>query len=778
MSRKQVLKALTATGVFTAILAAGAHARAADQSQTPAGPKKPATLSEVIVTAQRRRQSLQTVPIAITAITGAQLDALNAQTFEDYFRTVPGLMMNEAFGTTRGFDFSLRGVSDFNDYSPQMTAATVGQYLDEIPITAAGLEIDPRLVDVQRIEVLRGPQGTFFGEDSLGGTIRIITNKPVMNEFSGSAQTRVSNTQGGAWNDEVDGLVNIPLISNVLALRLNAFSAFDSGFIKELCTPAPFAQPECAATGQINSRINPDWANGARSELLFEPTDWLSLNFEYVHQKNRTDDGSFYEPQLGNLMIASTDAVNASVADESNLYNLTGNISLGWADLVSSSSLARRGFGEQAAGLAIAYDSYAQEFRLVSSKDWSTRWDYVTGVYFLRNDQTVARTIMPGAEQASAVDNKEAAIFGELGYKFTQDISARVGVRQEHLAYGFSQLATGMVPAAAPPATGSGPATTGRFVVSDEITPTGMLYASVSRGFRQGGVNQSYYDAAIGAPNPNVSLAYKPDTTVNYEFGWKSSFDSHRVNLNADVFHINWDSIQIPSVVPDPGYPNGIIQYYHNAGDAKIDGVEIETDAELVQGLRTSVSLSVLNPRITKSEPLLQDNPPSFYAPAYCYDGCPAREGDEIPYVSKVTASFTLNYSHSLGSSLMGFAVVSEQYTGDRHTDFAANWNGPSQMPVLGCPFAIIGPCPVPEQLVPRTVNGAADGQYATMAASYLTNLQLGVQTQLWRIALYANNLLNVRNQILILPGDNAPNGNQVEIGRPRTVGLWVRRDF
>jgi iron complex outermembrane recepter protein len=778
MTKIRISKLLTAAAICSAMLAAGPHAGAATKSRKSSKPEAAASLTEVVVTAQRRRETVQTVPLAVTAITSQQLDTLNAQTFQDYFRTVPGLMMNEAFGTTRGFDFSLRGVSDFNDYAPQMTAATVGQYLDEIPVTAAGLEIDPRLVDIDRIEVLRGPQGTFFGEDSLGGTIRVITKKPDLNQFSGSAQTRISNTQGGAWNDEVDGVVNLPLISNMLAVRINAFTAFDSGFVDEVCTPAPFAQPECASNGQVNKRINPAWANGARSEVLFQPTDAVSFNFEYVHQKNTTDDGSFYEPEIGDLKIASPDAVNANVVDETNLYNLTTNISLGWADLVSSSSLARRGFGEQAAGLAIGYDSYAQELRLVSSKDSSQRWDYVTGLYYLRNDQTLARTLMPGSVQASAVDNKEAAIFGELGYKLTSSLSIRLGARQEYLQYGFSPTATGLVPAPGPPAKGDGPATTGRFVVSDDIAHDQMVYASVSRGFRQGGVNQSYYDAATGGPNPNVSLTYGPDTTTNFELGWKSAFDSDRVTFDADVYHINWDNIQIPSVVPEPGFPNGYIQYYHNAGDGKIDGIEVESSARVVQGLTTTLSFSVLNPRITKNEPLLQDDPPGFYAPAYCFRGCPAREGDEIPYVSRVTGSLSVNYTHSIGSRLMGFAIASEQYEGDRHTDFAATWEGPSQGPVLGCPVQVLGPCPFPEQPVPRTVNGASNGQYATMAASYLTNFQLGVQSDLWRLAIYANNLFNVRNQILILPGDGAPNGNEVEVGRPRTIGLWVRRDF
>jgi iron complex outermembrane recepter protein len=740
------------------------------------------TLELVVVTATKRSVDVQKLPEAVTAITSEQLDNLNALTFEDYFRTVPGLMMNQAPGTTRGFDFSLRGISDYNDFSPQQTSATVGQYLDEIPVTAAGQQIDPHLVDIDHIEVLRGPQGTYFGEDSLGGTIRIITKKPDLLDFSGAADGRVSSTVHGGINDTESLMLNIPLISNELGLRLNAFRAVDSGFIDEVCTAAPFPQPQCPATGDILGKINPDRSDGARVQLRFVPADWFSIEGEYIHGKASAQEGAFYEPNIGDLQIASPDALNGlTVVDSNNLGNVTANFNLGWAQLVSASSLGQRTVNEAASGLSVFHHNFTQEVRLVSATDWSQHWDYVVGLYYAHSSNTVERIMM--GSQVSGVVDKQDAIFGEVGYKLTSQLSARLGLREERLDYDLVQASTIAALPAIPAISRGTPATTGRFVVSYDVTADAQTYASVSRGFRQGGINQSYYDSNLNGPgqggaNPNIPLAFQPDTTTNYELGWKMRVPSLQATFDAALYHINWQNMQVVGFAPDPGYPNGV-QYYHNAGSAHVDGLELEGSMQIVQGLQAQASLALVDPRISQSQPLPQDNPPGYYAPAYCFRGCPAVKGDEIPYVSKISGSMTLNYHHPLGvDDFSGFAVLSEQFTGRRNTDFASTWEGPSQTPVLGCPVTVFGPCPVPPRQVPRAVTGSSNGQFAVIDESFLTNLQLGVSNRSWRVSVYVDNVFNVRNQTLILPADGAPNGNQVLVGRPRTSGLWVRYSF
>ena len=747
-------------------------------------------LEEVVVTATKRAVDIQKLPEAVTAITSDRLDELNAQTFEDYFRTVPGLMMNQSPGPgLRNFDFSLRGISDFNNDGPQGTASTVGQYIDEIPVTAAGQQIDPRLIDIDHIEVLRGPQGTYFGEDSLGGTIRIITKKPDLQNFSGSVEGRVSDTQGGGVNDSESAMFNIPLIANELALRLNAYRAFDSGFIDEVCTMAPpqLPQPQCPAVGDVIKQINPDRSNGERAQLRYVPTSWVSIDAEYIHSDTTVDQGAFYEPAIGDLKIASPDLVNAlATVDKDDLANVTANLDFGWAQLVSASSWGQRSFDDAATGLAVEFHTFAQEVRLVSSPGWSDRWDYIGGVYYSRNNQTIAVSQPIGISeigtQSSDIIKKEGALFGEVGYKFTPQLNARLGLREERLDTDFSQDSNIPMLPAMPPASNETPATTGRLVTNYDFTDDAMMYGSVSRGFREGGINATSYDPNLNGPgmggkNPNIPLSFGPDTTTDYELGWKFKFPSLKATFNAAVYHINWQNMQAIGVAQVPGFPQGN-SYYHNAGDAKVDGLELEGGLEIFEGLRAQASLALMDPRITRAPPLPQDNPP-YYAPSYCSPNCPPQKGDEIPYVSKVSGSMSLNYQHPIGvADFSGFAVLSEQYTGTRYTDFAATWRGPSQTPVLGCPVQVLGPCPVPLAPVSRTMTGDSNPLFATVDQSFVTSTQFGITNRHWRISLFVDNLLNVRNQSFILPAFGSPNGNQLLVGRPRTAGLWVRWTF
>jgi iron complex outermembrane recepter protein len=387
-----------------------------------------------------------------------------------------------------------------------------------------------------------------------------------------------------------------------------------------------------------------------------------------------------------------------------------------------------------------------------------------------------------GTQQVTTYLKKEGALFGELGYKFTPQLNARLGLREERLDTNFSQESNSPMLPAAPSASHQTPATTGRFVTNYDFTAEAMMYGSVSKGFREGGINASSYDPALNGPgmggrNPNIPLSFGPDTTTNYELGWKFTFPSLKATFNTALYHINWQNMQAIGYAQTPGFPQGT-QYFRNSGSAKVDGIEFEGGLEVVEGLRAQASLALMDPRITQAPPLSQDNPP-YYAPAYCAHSCPPQKGDEIPYVSKVSGSISLNYQHQIGiADFSGFAVLSEQYTGARYTDFAATWRGASQTPILGCPVMVPGPCPVPPNLVPRTATGAQNPLFATVDQSFLTNTQFGITNLHWRISLFVDNLFNVRNQSFILPSGGAPNGNQVLVGRPRTAGLWVRRTF
>jgi outer membrane receptor protein involved in Fe transport len=827
------------------------RAQTAASGEDPAQRPEPATLEEVIVTATRREVSVQKLPEAITAITAEQLDVLNAQTFDDYFRTVPSLMMNSLGAGANRFDFSLRGVSDFSQLSIVQNA-TVGQYYDEIPVTAVGQQIDPRLVDIERVEILRGPQGTYFGEDSLAGTIRVITKKPDLHDFSASVEGRVSDTKHGGVNDTESFSVNLPLIKDMLSVRANYFNADDSGYIDGVaagCTAA-----HCDVSSTLSKGVNADRANGARGMVLFRPVEKVSLLAEVVHSASVYSDTAIYEPKVGDLQIiqqnlnpigtgpgggpgggagggsgggtgggsgggtgggsgggtgggsgggagggsgggtgggsgggtgggpggglpvAQGDLANATTTDQNNLYNLTGNIGFGPVDLVSSSSWGYRsvnlltptagaGGTQVASGSINTFNTFAQELRLASTKDWSSVWDYIVGAYFSRENQEFSVYGQQGAAASPGMGQtvKTKAAFAELGHKITDHIDARAGIRQQTVDFTSIQGTT--------LTNGSNHPTTGRGVLNYTFNDNALAYTSVSRGFRKGGLNSTINVFTPGKPIPGINPTYGPDTTMNYELGWKLSFPEYRATLDGALYHIDWQNIQVASVIGVPGAPGaGTTQYYHNVGAAKVDGLELEGKMELVRGLQAQATLSLMNPVITKDQPLTPDNlgaVPPFYAPMFCGRGCPARKGDLIPFVSKVSGSVSLNYRHALVAGLQGFAVLNEQYTGRRNTDFAPTWKGPSQSP------AIVNGNPQN-----RTPTGAVNNIFRSIPASLLTNVQLGIENGNWRVSAFVNNVFDRRNPTLVTPSspnDGNINGDEWLVDRPRTAGLAVR---
>jgi iron complex outermembrane recepter protein len=749
------------------------------------------SVEEVVVTATRREESIEKLPEAITAITSEQLDTLNAQSFEDYFRTVPGLVMNSAGSGLNRFDFSLRGISSFNLNSPP-TSATVGVYFDEIPVTAVGQQVDPRLVDIERIEVLRGPQGTYFGEDSLGGTIRIITKKPNLGEFLGSAETRFSGTSHGGGNDSESVMANLPLITDKLALRANYFNALDAGFINDVSGSC--SADACNVSGLKTKGINPNRASGERGMLLFRPVDRLSILAEAVHTNSLRDNTASYAPKVGDLQIILNGGDNTHEQD--NLYNVSVNVDLDAAELVSSSSWGYRDINDAqphldlsgmpvVTGVLTGMDSYTQEVRLISAKNAQTRWDYIAGLYFSRQNSLATGYGSAGAGGFGNFYNrsqsKDKAAFGEVGYEITDRLIGRLGVRQQTVDFdNTSVLAAGVRSDAA----GSNSPTTGRAVMNYNFTSHSMVYTSISRGFRPGGLNSTLNPRNPTQPIPGINPTYNPDTTTNYEFGWKLS--EGKRTLNGAIYHIDWQNIQVVGEASVPGAPTPM-QYFHNVGGAKVDGLELEGGLELLPGLQGRMSFALMNPVITKNQALPTDTATS-YASSYCDRGCPAREGDQIPFVPKTSGSLTFSYRHALNiGGFSGFASLSEQYLGRRYTGFAPTWTGPSQSDAPCVTGTFGGGPPGPGGGGPggggpsncaRAHTGDANPAFRIIQASLLTNVQAGIESAHWRVSLYAENLFNRRDPIVISPSNGDAMGDIWFVNTPRTVGVWVRRTF
>lgn len=291
------------------------------------GPEREDILGWVIVTAQKRSQQLQDVPMSVTALDSDALVNLGAEGFQDYARMVPGLSF-ESFGVTglRGVhNIVIRGVS-----STGGAATTYGYYIDETPVAT----VNPRLFDIERVEVLRGPQGTLYGASSMGGTIKIITQKPHSGAFAARTQLSVSDTKHGGTNYGFDGMLNVPL-SERLALRVVGSYQQDEGYIDRISRLVP------EQGAPVRKRVDDDRVSAIRAALRFTPGDTVTADLSVQHQKTEVDNLAAFDLNLQHDLTQARD-VEERNEEEFTLANLTLDFDLGQVSLVSSSSYYER----------------------------------------------------------------------------------------------------------------------------------------------------------------------------------------------------------------------------------------------------------------------------------------------------------------------------------------------------------------------------------------------------------------------------------------------------
>jgi iron complex outermembrane receptor protein len=706
-------------------------------------------IDEVVVTASKRSEALGSISAAVTAIPGAQLEGTGAREFQDYFRDVPGLML-EVDGQGH-FDFSLRGTTSYIAGIPS-TSATVAQYVDEIPVTASQAQIDMRLVDVERIEVLRGPQGTLYGQGALGGAIRIITRKPDLDNFSASVAGQLSSTVQGGINNEQSAMLNLPLIDKKLAMRVGYIDASDSGYIDLAKTGA-----DSQIVTTFKKDANDSRTRGGRVLALFAPSDAVSVLAEAITTQTRADALDTYQLNVGDLVAAvpcaTAEIIGASQCyyraqdERADLYNLTVSADLGWGSFISSSSRAkteRRQVNVPVqAEVAVLVpddltfrDAFTQELRLMSSPGWSDDWDYALGAYFSRNRSSNSGQASIGSNPIPIYeDNRETAIFGEAGYKFASSWSARLGVRASEIRQ--AQRAGRLIGEL--PLPGESGAdfemvehsrayypVTGRAMLNYSWNDRVNLYASISDGFREGGINIPAVDR-----DSNIPWFYAPDRATNYEMGWKLSVPERNAFLNGALFHIDWRDVQ--TVLLTDAAPR--VNYFGNGGDVRVNGLEVEGAYELLNGLQLRGSFALLDARLA-DDYVFSTSPEVLHG----------SEGDRMPFVARVSGGLSVSYRRSLGAGARyGFMTASTQYQGARTTDYRQQ------------AFEDRSPT------------------YAVMDPYWTTQAQLGIESGQLRIALYADNLLNERAELARF---HTLTGTTQVSNRPRTVGLSLRYSF
>ncbi len=717
----------------------GGEAQPTEQAQQTQQAGEPPQLEEVVVTATHRAENLQEVPLSITALSGAALGKLNALNYEDYLNTVPGVAFAEI--GARENRVVMRGVSDGIATGTQ---STTGIYIDETPVTSATNTFDPSLYDLERVEVLRGPQGTLYGSGSMGGTVRIILNKPELNETDGAVEGSLADVAHGAGNYKADGFVNIPLVSDQLAMRLVGGYERNGGFIDDI---------------GVDGR-DANWREryGGRAAVLYKPVEEASILATVVYQDDRFgaepthdidlpayEQQRFY-PESGHIYTT--------------LYSLTGTFQLPGMTLTSASgyldSRSENGqdgtvifapFIQAVTGLPVGANDgigainvansrvFSQEVRLASSGERRLDW-LLGGFYSHESDDggqlfDVSRAPAVAAvysneaiyDDTNTSTRRQAAAFGELTYHVTSKWSLTAGLRYSSFKTATSDFAQGLLNGGdtLTPTQASSSSLTQKYLVDYKVTAQNSLYAQAAQGFRDGnGLSYIPYDLCGGDLKKlgydSSPTQYNPDKLWSYELGSKNTFLEQRIGLNAAAYYIDWKDIQTQLTLPTCQFA-----LIANAGAAVSKGFEIELALNPLTGLKINGSTAYGDARITE-------------APATV----PALLGSRLPLVSKWTWNANSEYDFPVATGLTAYLRGDVNRVGSRWNTFASSAGS---------------------FLLPSYV---------------LVGARLGLQSEKWEAALYGTNLTD-KAAALSRQGTVLIYDTLVE---PRAIGVDVKYKF
>lgn len=715
-------------------------------------------LEEVVVTATRRSEPLQNVPLSITAFSQEDLTEKGIVGYEGLARETPGVVLNKPSANFN--NFTARGIAT-NGYGANLQS-TVAVYIDELPISTIGntTVLDPNLYDIERIEFLRGPQGTLFGSGSLSGALRILTKSPDLTKFDASAMVDFGLTGGDALRQRYNGMVNVPLIDDKLGLRVVGFHRHEEGYLDNV------------GTGERNSNTLVD--TGGRAVLLWAPIERLSVRFLVSHEDSNPKDSSLTSPSLGREKRIS-DRPDLFVGKLTNL-NTTIDYRFDGAQFTSSSTYSKfdQKFFVDLAGtfggaIAFGLDAYGyqktfvEEMRLASDSDGKLDW--VVGGFYLgrRHDvdylyrstpEFLAARGLTGLpdeyyqKQYTHFKSHEIAGFGEVSWHFTDRFWLTGGMRYGRLdaqgftegGYSSSYLTYALLGLSGPlPITSIAPATgvkaEGRrpsYKLSASFAPAASLttYATVSTGFRAPVVNSFAGRSSVVDPNDLIiPFGASSDKLENYELGAKGRWLNGRLSTNVALYWIDWSDIQVQA-----NRTSDSVQFATNIGAARSKGLEFEIAAAPVTDLLVGLSGSFNDAHVTELSP------------------SEAAISGAVPGVRLAAPKFQgavyVQYGFGFGSWGRGLAAVALQ-----HVD-----SFPSSFPRV--PGA-------PDRVSPT---------YGYTDSYNNVNVSLGATKGSLAATAYVENLFDDHSVTYIHP--EAFLASRFGTMRPRTVGLRVNYDF
>lgn len=669
---------------------------------TPNNVRQTTRIEEVIVTATKRQERLEDVPVSIAVIGHVDIERRGLIGMEDYLRAIPGA--NQIDNGALSNAIVIRGITTSPQFENSGSGAgtTVATYFDETPITGAGGigagGIDVRPVDIERIEVLRGPQGTAYGSSSLGGTVRLIPAKPQLEEFSARVAAAYSQTDGhGSDNSMMQGVVNMPLVRDKFAVRAVGYRFDESGFYRNVGgeDPALIGTFESFGLGGFvrgyaRDDVGRIVSSGGRLATLWQVTDKFNVSVNLLTQEIEQDGGpfsNFGRFEQSSAPVAPPGRLRGEVgmvADtDIDLANLTLNYDLGWAGLTSVVSRVDSGsaynnddtlsFGFPASDMSLnGFESLTAEARLASTLEG--RFQFLGGVFYEDVEEDAIFTLdWPGAPAPSLFGTHpmyhqsrdrrldQRAIFGEASYELTDKITATIGGR--YFEYDKDERVRtegGLV--AVPIGAGrtqvlqAGESDTSyRASLSYEPTEDSLAYIAWAEGFRLGrpatGLPAVTCDAngdgLVDGTSTTIESTRSIDSDFleNYEIGGKFSIFDRRMVVDAAIYHIKWDGLPIRTLAPC-GF-----SFTANAGAATSDGVELQASLLVIKGLRLDFGAGYTRAELSEDAP-----------------GLGAREGARLPGSPKVNASLAAQYDFNIAgyeAFVRADSFYTEEFYGD-----------------------------------------------------------------------------------------------------------------
>lgn len=767
MSRRPLFKAIAAT--LTLALAGPLMAQ---QSATDAPAADTAaaavvtTLDNIVVTANKRAENIREVATSITVLGEQQLENFSSTQLTDYAGYVPGLQV-QSNGTPGQSQVSMRGIAAMS------SGSTVGTYIDETPVGSNGLyqqatlfALDLFPYDIERIEVLRGPQGTLYGAGAMGGLLKYMTRKPDVTQTEFRIGGGVSDTEGAGdlgWNYRLG--MNVPLITDRLALRASYAENDLAGYVDNL----------------VDGRkdINKGDQTSGRASLLWQG-DASSVQFSAMRQTIDSDnsavialDAETHEPIAG---LSNYVYVDEPFKKDLDHYSLTVNWDAGFADFVSATSYSDThtvirtdqtlAYGEytQVLGLhdpgtaflenTLDLDQFTQEFRLSSKAGQPLEW--LVGAFYSDEDGDNHQFVGLNQADGSAVPGvptlgdlmipttyEETALFANGAYKFTDRFKLGAGMRFSRNEQTFSQIVSDglLLPIGQDDNTSDEDVFTWSVTPQFQVNKDLMVYAKAATGYQPGG--------------PNVLVTGLPPVVdssmlTSYELGMKAGFADNRVLLDLVAYQIDWEDIQVASLV------NGVSGLV-NGGEATSRGIEASAVFRPVEGLSLGVNAAYNDANLDEDFPTIVV--PAGPAQVEINTGL---KGDRMPYVPDLTWSLTADYYLPLGGGWSTTFGAGVRWVDDRT-------NGTTERQVVSMidPPAVID-TEITEPLV-------IDSYYAV-------DLYAAFSNENWTLRAYMRNAADERAYSTMNDITSAVTGVTHHTAatpiQPRTIGLEVDYRF